>query len=284
MLPNSRWLAAAVFLCAIIASGTRAAAQNVYQDVQQEVYDMQRLNADRSRLNYDLSNGNLFGALIDELRIGVDQQRVQGDEMRLQYDLSRQPYGFAPLPGQTLVPHPQYPGYYYYPSNPGQLYYYPNQPPQAMPSANGPAQVQPNALPGPVSAANTASAPAISVTIRNQDSSGLSINYTVNGTPYSTANGSVQTLDVPARAQIAFDRGGAFGATRYTLAAGLYDFQITERGWDLYKQRPTPTASPFATAETSGAAANPVQNALPRRRDDVPPPPPTPATADDSTR
>ncbi|MDR3635753.1 MAG: hypothetical protein P4L84_18270 [Isosphaeraceae bacterium] len=288
MVAIPRWLAATVFMCLIVASGTRAAAQGLSQDVAQELYDMQRLNYDRSRLNYDLNNGNILGAIADEIRIGFDQQRVQRDEMQLEYDLSRQPYPLLPRPAQALVPHPQYPGYYYYPSNPAQLYYYPNQPPQpiqtgppAIPPSAGAAQVQRNALPSSVSPANTATAPALTVMIRNQDSSGLTINYAVNGTPYSTPNGSAQRLDVPPKAQIVFDRGGEFGEARYTLRSGVYDFQVTDRGWELYKQRPIP---PSATAEEPGVASAPARNAVSGRTNSVPPPPPTPASVDGKQR
>ena len=123
--------------------------------------DQQALQQEQYRLRQDVQNGNIFGVLRDVNQIDQTQQYINMDRQAIRQDLYGNPYYYQPAvvqpnypyyqqqyvqqnPGvvyqqpvvqqpvvqqpvqqQTLIPHPQYPGYYYYPSNPGQLYIYP---------------------------------------------------------------------------------------------------------------------------------------------------------------
>jgi len=61
------------------------------------------------------------------------------------------------------------------------------------------------------------------------------IAYLVNGDPFSMKGGSFQELPAGARWLVEFDRGGEFGAARYTLTDGSYRFTPTDKGWELYQ-------------------------------------------------
>ena len=113
------------------------------------------------------------------------------------------------------------PGYNY--SNPSG--YYANQ----QPAAN--VNPQPAANPNP----NPASAP---VKIVNPSSSTNTLNYILNGKPYTIQPGYSQSLAAGETWKIQFNRGGTFGNGGYTLSGGTYTFTPTEKGWELYRKAP----------------------------------------------
>jgi hypothetical protein len=61
------------------------------------------------------------------------------------------------------------------------------------------------------------------------------VNYNLNGHPYTMNAGYRQPLSAGRTWVIAFDRGGSFGETRYTLSEGTYKFSMTDEGWALFK-------------------------------------------------
>lgn len=71
----------------------------------------------------------------------------------------------------------------------------------------------------------------------NPKRSGANVRYVLNGEEYLMKPGSSQRLPSRQRWVIAFDRGGRQGGTEYTLAAGTYYFEPTDRGWELYHER-----------------------------------------------
>jgi hypothetical protein len=83
------------------------------------------------------------------------------------------------------------------------------------------------------------------VTIRNPAASGGTVAFVVDNADEVMLNaGQTQTLASKGSYTVEFDRGGDFGVARKTLTSGAYEFQVTERGWDLIDasrvaQRPT---------------------------------------------
>ncbi len=87
----------------------------------------------------------------------------------------------------------------------------------------------------PVREAADAQPTSSGTVIRNRND--VTINYTVNDSAYSMANGFSQALAKGGAWVVAFDKGGSLGTARYTLDDGTYDFTSTqEQGWDLYRQ------------------------------------------------
>jgi hypothetical protein len=43
-------------------------------------------------------------------------------------------------------------------------------------------------------------------------------------------------FESPAGTLIKFDRGGDLGTARYSLTEGVYEFKLTDQGWDLYRK------------------------------------------------
>lgn len=63
----------------------------------------------------------------------------------------------------------------------------------------------------------------------------MAVGYVIDGVSYRTDGGSIQELAVDPSSTIIYEPGGAAGAQRYTLAAGLYEFRQGEAGWALYR-------------------------------------------------
>lgn len=71
----------------------------------------------------------------------------------------------------------------------------------------------------------------------NPKRTGANVRYVLNGEEYRMKPGSSQRLPAGQRWVIQFDRGGRQGATEYSLAAGTFYFEPTDRGWELYHER-----------------------------------------------
>lgn len=68
----------------------------------------------------------------------------------------------------------------------------------------------------------------------NPEENGESVSYLLDDHPYTMQTGQSQRLN--REYTIEFDRGGEYGAARYSLPVGTYEFTITDRGWDLRKK------------------------------------------------
>ncbi len=206
-----------------------------------EGIDEWELQYHRARLQDDINRG-------DAVRVNRDLNRIQRDEWRLWYDRRRirwdmlLPGGpWVPTPRKipleaTLIPHPQYPGYGYYPSNPTQLYPLP-QPalsPDPGPSEKG------SAGPASGSASGATATPApVSVVIVNAGPPGAAVEYVIDGIASRIESGQQQRLAVGSTSTILYDRGGDLGEQRYALSAGAYEFRASGTGWALFKLPPT---------------------------------------------
>jgi hypothetical protein len=307
-----------VFAASLLMLSAPAMGQALYQDIQREFADENQLQRDFRRYQQDIATGHYLRAAADRARIQNDEAHIRFDQTAVQNDLS---YQGAAYGGQSLVPHPQYPGYYYYPSQPGQLYsYQTQQPAPAQASFVGPPAPATYVGPpgqggssnlGPVgmASANPVTfnvAPplrTITVFIANPADTGVPINFAIDGTAYNVPSGYTQRLNGTSSSIIEFDRGELFGDGRYTLSDGFYEFRYTnEKGWELYKRPvkpPVPTTastsalprnvpprsvastSPFAVPSTTTVSPSPLPTPS---TSEVIPPPPTPDPASSTPR
>jgi hypothetical protein len=184
------------------------------------------LERHQARLQNDIDRGDAAGMNRDLNRIQRDEWRLWYDRRRIRRDMWLPAGPWVPLPrsippGETLIAHPQYPGYGYYASNPTQLYQLPQ--PEA-----------PSILP------TTTAETQFAVVISNAGPSGATIDYVIDGVAYSTESSQHQRLVVSPRSTIVYNRGGDLGVQRYSLSAGVYEFQSHEAGWALFKLKPPP--------------------------------------------
>jgi hypothetical protein len=89
----------------------------------------------------------------------------------------------------------------------------------------------------------------------------MPINFSLNGRRYLIHPGERQTLTNDRPWTIQFDRGGEYGFSEYGLTPGTYEFEATDRGWELFK-----------LTRSAVVAQPPAGSALPN----APPPAPTP--------
>jgi hypothetical protein len=304
-----------VFAASLLIVSAPAMGQALYQDIQREFADENQLQRDFRRYQQDISTGHYLRAAADRARIQNDEAHIRFDQAAVQNDLSYQGAGYS---GQSLVAHPQYPGYYYYPSQPGQLYYYQTQqpapaqasfvgPPAPATYIGSPGQgpvpatyvgppgqgASSNLGPVGMASANPVTfnvAPplrTITVFIANPADTGVPINFAIDGTAYNVPSGYTQRLNGTSSSIIEFDRGELFGDGRYTLSDGSYEFRYTnEKGWELYK-RPVKPPIPSTTSTSalprnvpprSVASTSPF--AVPAATTTSPAPLPTPSTSD----
>jgi hypothetical protein len=72
------------------------------------------------------------------------------------------------------------------------------------------------------------------VVLANPANNGGPVTYLIDGQAGSIEAGEMQSVDQEG-AVIRFDCGGGFGVLTHTLARGSYRFDVTDRGWKLFK-------------------------------------------------
>lgn len=222
-----------------------------------EKLDEWRLQRDQAQLQHDLERG-------DSARVNRDLNRIEMDQWWIGID-RRGGWSNLPLPqpitpGATLIPHPQYPGYGYYPANPTQLYQLKRPGPGSNPAPAGMAAA--SSAVGSTPGARTSPA-RVSVVILNSERSGGPVNYVVDRVTYKTDSGRLQRLAVGPSSSIAFDRGGDFGVQRYALSAGVYEFRTSDRGWALFKVDSAPREESSEPLPALPGPATPARTASP---------------------
>ncbi len=60
--------------------------------------------------------------------------------------------------------------------------------------------------------------------------------FTLGGKQTTLNAGESHTETVSGKPIITFDRGGTFGAAKYSLVAGVFQFKVTDNGWDLHRK------------------------------------------------
>jgi hypothetical protein len=68
----------------------------------------------------------------------------------------------------------------------------------------------------------------------------VTLQFVVDGQTTSLRAGFRLELAVSQTRVIEFDRGGSFGQARYSMDEGLYTFNETEQGWELYRSAYVP--------------------------------------------
>jgi hypothetical protein len=84
------------------------------------------------------------------------------------------------------------------------------------------------------------SAPTITITLVNTESTGPGIAFAIDGATYQSSAGSRQDYTAGIGSIITYDGGGTLGQSRYRLSPGVYEFRSTPQGWALYKMPITP--------------------------------------------
>ena len=70
--------------------------------------------------------------------------------------------------------------------------------------------------------------------IVNPADSKTELNYMLNGRPYTLPPGHYQDLGIDRQWVIRFDRGGPFGAAKYSIGGAKHRFTPTKKGWELF--------------------------------------------------
>jgi len=118
--------------------------------------------------------------------------------------------------------------------------------------------VQPQVRYVPVQSA-TATYQGQGVAIRNPAKTETTLSYTIDSQEeHDLAAGETQRLKTKRTYVIDFDRGGDFGHASYSIYEGWYQFTLTDRGWELFRQ-----LGPMPADDTTKVKANPLpgQNA-----------------------
>lgn len=150
-------------------------------------------------------------------------------------------FGLGPSCGWHGHHHHFYPRPYVYAYAPPPVTYVYPQPavqvvaPTYAPAATAPAPSNWSGRAEPRSNTLPASQTIVStVTIRNPLANGGAVAFVVDESDEVTLqSGQTQTLTNRGSYSVEFDRGGSFGVARKNLSSGAYEFQVTERGWDL---------------------------------------------------
>ena len=220
-------------LCATLMLASMASRPALAQDPTDLPLDFlfkgiheKELQYHQARLQDDINRGDSAGVNRDLNRIQRDEWRLWYDRRRIRRDmwLPAGPWVHGPrsiAPAETLVAHPQYPGYGYYPSHPTELYLIAQ--PATSPNsgaANGPLQFP--------------------IVIVNAGQPGTVVDFVINGVAYQTKAGEHQRLALSPGSTILFTRGDNLQQTRYSLSSGVYEFQTSDGGWALFKLKPPP--------------------------------------------
>jgi len=92
------------------------------------------------------------------------------------------------------------------------------------------------------------------VLIRNPAKTETTLSYTIDAQDeHEIAAGQSQRLTAKRTYVIDFDRGGDFGHACYSIYEGWYQFTLTDRGWELFRQQ-----GPMPADETTKVKANPL--------------------------
>jgi len=110
------------------------------------------------------------------------------------------------------------------------------------------------------------------VTILLPQETGGEVTYLVDGREQVTIHaGEEQTLPKKGSYEIRFSRGRTdeghdYGIARYTVTEGTYAFEVTDRGWDLYRQAGVEVGRGVSTVTTPTVRTNaiPTRPATPR--------------------
>ena len=99
--------------------------------------------------------------------------------------------------------------------------------------------VQPTYVPQQAVRPNPYAGPG--VTVRNPAGTKVNLSYLLDDSQErDIPAGETQKLTTKGSYIVSFDRGGSHGTARYTITEGLYEFTMTDHGWELYRQKEVP--------------------------------------------
>jgi hypothetical protein len=99
--------------------------------------------------------------------------------------------------------------------------------------------VVPTYVPQPAVRPNPYAGPG--VTVRNPAGTKVNLSYLLDDSQEQEISaGETQKLTAKGSYIVSFDRGGSHGTARYTITEGLYEFTMTDHGWELYRQKEVP--------------------------------------------
>jgi hypothetical protein len=84
------------------------------------------------------------------------------------------------------------------------------------------------------------------ITVQNASNRNVAVTFLMDAQDVALRDGEVRSFTGRSSRVVEFDRGGEFGAARYDLNAGDYEFVITDNGWDLRRRSAAPAASTAA--------------------------------------
>ena len=237
-MPVRKWRLTIIVATVVLASlaPRPALAQNPFMAAGNFIFletDRLLLKHDRARLQADIDRDDADAVYRDLRRVRRVERRVELDRWNLRADLffpnvadPLPPRAPAVPPNPMLIPHPQYPGFGYFASDPTYLY--------RLPQTAAPAGVAAGTAP------TVATSERISIEIVNAGRSGTTIDYAIDGVAYRTEGGQHQRLVVGPASTITYDRGNSLGEQRYALLAGIYEFRPADSGWSLVRLRREP--------------------------------------------
>jgi hypothetical protein len=96
------------------------------------------------------------------------------------------------------------------------------------------------------------------ITVQNASGKSVAVTFLMDTQDVALRDGEVRSFTGRSSRVVEFDRGGDFGAARYDLTAGDYEFVITANGWDLQRR-----AAASSAAASTAAKPSVRKNALP---------------------
>lgn len=95
-----------------------------------------------------------------------------------------------------------------------------------------------NPLPAPANELPGEEAPvdAMTVVLLNPEENAQTVSVLLADEELSLEAAQQIQFATPDATIVEFDRGGNFGTARYSLSEGVYEFKLTDQGWELYRK------------------------------------------------
>jgi hypothetical protein len=97
---------------------------------------------------------------------------------------------------------------------------------------------------------------ARTIVLLNPEENANPVTFQLSGQPQMLEAGQELQFEASQAVMIEYDRGGGFGRVRYSLTGGVYEFKLTERGWQLFRRTFTVTLDNSTNASDFRYVAN----------------------------
>jgi hypothetical protein len=98
--------------------------------------------------------------------------------------------------------------------------------------------------------------PLMTVVLLNPAANASAVNFLLGADPQTLDSGREFQAQMPAGAVLEFSPGPGLGVSQYTLEEGVYEFQLTEAGWELHRKTFQVTLDNSANATDFNYLAN----------------------------